>query len=54
MHDGIHVPKNDVILAHPLTEMPLAWIIELKGQQRPRGGQQTLVCLSFPGGSRNE
>jgi hypothetical protein len=34
--------------------MPFTWIIELKGQQRPRGGQQTIVCLSFPGGSRNE
>ena len=54
MHEHIHVQKFDFILAHPLTEMPFTWIIELKGQQRPRGCQQTFVCLSFPGGSRNE
>lgn len=57
MHDGMYAPmyvqKNDVILAHPSPQMHFGLIIELKGQQRPRGGQQTVVCLSFPGGSRN-
>ena len=57
MHDGLYVrmsvQKNDVILAHPSPQMHFGLVVELKGQQWPQGGQQTVVCLSFPGGSRN-
>lgn len=53
MPEQMRVPKNVVILAHPSPKLEFALTSELKGQQRP-GGQQTHVCLSFPGGSRNE
>jgi len=53
MHEGMYVQKFDVILAHPLTVKHFGLIIELREQQRPEGGQQTVVCLSVPGGSRN-
>ena len=53
MHEHMYVQKFVFILAHPLTETAFTWMIELKGQQRPRGYQQTVVCLSFPGGSSN-
>ncbi len=48
MPEHMRVQKFDVILAHPLTETPIVWIIELMGQRWVRGGPKTAAPLSVP------
>jgi hypothetical protein len=50
-HEHMPVQKIVVILGHPLTATPLAWLIELKGQRSARGGPEYPLLFAVLGGS---